>query len=502
MDNIRYSNETQYTSPEMEDKRGLTVYSMTDLEKVTGRDKEGRLLSWGIERPYFYLSVYQREEMFRLSSPVFGLISSRMNRMGGLDFNITSTKYKEDQLAEEMKDQNLLYNELKGSLEPKDIIQKAQIYRELSQRLLNIKPDLSNFDSCLLRWKRGIKRVENDMTDEIKEWLKEPNQGVLWQDFVKKWTECLLVHGSSSIYKDVSNGRLENFDTLPGGTVYRIKSPYFSGVSGYVQLVPGYIEPKIYFSDEISYVDYLPTSSRNYGMVPLEALIKKVTESLFFDDKMAVEADGTKLPEKMVIITDNSPFGSLDDSEKTDLPIDKEDQKRIEEKMNTKVKGGVMTFTGNNAQVVDLSRADTMANQMQRQKDIREEVALVFNATNMEVNLTGSENTSGRSTSIAQMEIEQGKGIAPIAKLFSAVINRHILPFRAGNGFEFEFELGKNEMESKQLDKIKLETGEITINEIRERENKPTFGEEYNKPVQGSSTPVGDEMNPLYMREG
>ncbi|NCN22597.1 hypothetical protein GW934_03865, partial [Candidatus Falkowbacteria bacterium] len=162
-------------------------------------------------------------------------------------------------------------------------------------------------------------------------------------------------------------------------------------------------------------MDYLPVSSRNYGMIPLEALIKKVTESLLFDNMMANQADGTKPPEKMVIVTEQNPFGSLDGDDAKDIPLDVDEQKRIEQKLSQPIKNGVMTFSGNHVEVVDLTRSDSMGNQMQRQKDIREEVALVFNATNMEVNLSGSDNTSGRSTSQAQMEIEQGKGIAPIA---------------------------------------------------------------------------------------
>jgi hypothetical protein len=320
-----------------------------------------------------------------------------------------------------------------------------------------------------------------------------------WSNFAKKWTHSFLIHGATAIYKQLVNGKLTNFDTLPGGTVYKIKSPYFSGVSGYVQAVPGYIEPKIYFSDEISYSEYLPISTRNHGMIPLEALIKKVAEGLLFDDKMARESDGTIPPQKLIIITSNNPFGSMDETEKHDIPLDPVEQKRIEEKIKEPIKNGIVTFFGNNIEVVDLSRADTMGVQMQRQKDIREEVAYVFNATNMEVNLTGSDDTSGRSTSEAQSEIEQGKGIAPIAVELASEVKTGILPLRYGYGLEFEFELGKNEKEEKELDVLMLQTGEMTKNEIREKYGKPTFGEEYDKP-DGAPEAGQSEMNPIFTR--
>ena len=70
-------------------------------------------------------------------------------------------------------------------------------------------------------------------------------------------------------------------------------------------------------------------------------------EALLFDRLMAEQADGTRFPEKVVIINDASPFGDMDAELTT--PIDGADQKRIEEKFKQKVEGGVMTFTGNNA---------------------------------------------------------------------------------------------------------------------------------------------------------
>jgi hypothetical protein len=496
---IRYSNETQYSAPDMKDKRGVQVYSMSDLMQVTGRDKEGKLISWGVEHPYFYLTISQREEMFRLSSPVFGLVSSRMNRLSGLQFNIVSEKHKEDEIVEELKEYRDIFNEYKNSIDIKYLMAKAKIAGILKETLPDLLPDLSNFEPSLLRWKNRIKRRDKSTTNEAKEWLMEPNQGVIWEDFVKKWVHSLLIHGASSVYKQTENNRLVNFDTLPGGTVYKIKSPYFSGVSGYIQVTPGYTEPKVYFGDELAYTDYLPVSSRNHGMIPLEALIKKVTESLLFDDKMANEADGTKPPEKMIIVTRPNPFGSTDADADRDLPLPADEQKRVEQKINDPVKEGVITFSGNSVEVVDLSRADTMGNQMQRQKDIREEVAMVFNATNMEVNLTGSDNTSGRSTSEAQMEIEQGKGVAPIAKVFSRMIEKNLLPFRFGPGLRFEFELGKNELEEKNLDLLMLQTGEMTKNDIREKYGKTSFGEEYDMPDGGGATQPGqDNFNPLF----
>ncbi|DAC71705.1 MAG TPA: hypothetical protein DSN98_09025 [Thermoplasmata archaeon] len=497
----QYSNESQLGSHPVQDKnkRGITVYSISQIQQMTGRGEKGELLTWGFEQPYFYLTIEQRIQMFRLSSPVLGVVSSRMNRLSGLPFNITSEKKKEDEIVEELKMSAELYNEYRDSLAIGHLGMKAKIYRKMLSVLPDIKPDISNFQTALLRWKRRLKRISQNQCDEVTNWLMEPNAGVDWSSFVKKWVFDMSIHGAAAIYKQEMNGRIENFDVLPGGSVYRIKSPYFTGLNGYVQVVPGFIEPQLFFSNELIYSEYLPTSCRNHGMIPLEALINKIAESLFFDDLMAQSSDGTRLPEKMIIVTEANPFGSMDGTQDRDLPLDKPEQKRLEEKINQPIKGGVMTFTGNTATVVDLSRADTMSNQMQRQKDIREEVALVFNMSNMEVNLTGSGDVSGRATAEVQQEIDQGKGIGPIAVSLKNAIERGLLPFRFGCGFKFEFELSKNEQEEKQLDLLMLQTGELTKNEVREKYNKATFGPEYDKPDgTGNQQPGAGQMNPLY----
>ena len=81
-------------------KRGIQVYNLTDIIGITGRDEKGQLLSWGVQQPYFYLAIRQRNEIFRLCSPVFGVVSSRMKRIAGMDFKIMPMKKKEDEMKE------------------------------------------------------------------------------------------------------------------------------------------------------------------------------------------------------------------------------------------------------------------------------------------------------------------------------------------------------------------------------------------------------------------
>ena len=137
-----------------------------------------------------------------------------------------------------------------------------------------------------------------------------------------------------------------------------------------------------------------------------------------------------------------------------------------------------------------------------RQKDIREEVALVFNMSSMEVNLTGSEQTSGRSTSESQSEIEQGKGVIPILKTFENKITQDLITARYNYGYQLEFDRGSNEMDEVTLDKAKLLTGELTQNELRESKGKPIFvGQQYDLPQGQGSQSGNDELNPQFIKQ-
>jgi hypothetical protein len=486
--------------------RGIQVYYMSALSGVTATDKDGHHVPTRVEQPVFYLSVNERNEIFRLCTPVLGVVSSRMMRISGLNFHVKPIKEIEDQLVEEMKGKKSLYEEYGDMGSFTDLYVRSSVVKDLRFNLPDLKPDMSNFDNSLLRWKQRFSRKQQHSTEEIEDWLSEPNTGVTWSEFVKKWVYDIHIHGASSIYKQYENNVLQNFDVLIGGTVQKIKYTYFSSMEGYIQLIYGF-EPQVFFGDEISYAQYLPRSTSAQPIIPLEALINKVAEVLMFDHKMAQEADGTVPPEKAVVVTETGKPFSMDAEGDAEIPLDVGEQKRIEEKVNTPIKNGIITFSGNNATVVDLSRADTLGVRSERQKDIREEVALVFNMSNMEVNLTGSGDTSGRATSESQEEIEAGKGTSPHVKLLEEKITRDIITARYGYGFKLDIERQKNELEEKRLDELMLNTGELTENELREKYNKSTFvGEEYDKPRGASTTgspfsPDGSQINPFFNRQ-
>lgn len=478
--------------------RGLQIYTATQLRAITGRTETGERITGTYDQSVFYLTLEERLNIFRLCSPVFSVVTSRMNTVSGMEFDVISDKKNEDRIHEQLKNYYDFVNETKSINDPKYIIARAKIIQQIKETLPDCLPDLSNFSKALLRWKRRIQGQKTDKGDEIKEWILQPNLNDRYEEYIKKTIFDLMVHGSLSVYKEKMGGIIENFYLLPGGTVIPLRNKYIGGPTAYVQITSTADEPLIYFQDELSYANYCPTSARAYGYIPLEALINKITETLFFDRLMAEQADGTRPPEKVIIIANNSPFGDM--NKEINVPVNEDEQKRIEDKVNEPIKNRVMTFTGNVVQVVDLSRENTMPIQMQREKDIREEVGMVFQATALEMNLAGSENLSGRSTADAQREVYNSRAVKPMIKIIKMIFDRDIIPFRYGPGWKVDYDKGKTEVETLDILQRKVNLDLYSTNELRvdELNEDPFPDEQYDRPTGGNSqSPDGSQQNPF-----
>ena len=478
-------------------RRGFNVYSFQDLVGIRGKNKYGEYTQGITDRPYFDLSVPERVRIFQKSTPVFGVVTSRMNKISGIEFDIIPDKKNEDKIVDEIRFKKMIVDEYAGQMDVKYITARMQLIMELQQIFPELLPDLSNFEGSLLRWKKRLNYLTVDRGNEIKEWLMQPNNTNNWEEFSKLWVHDLMVHGAGVLYKEEVSGKIDNIYILPGGSVIPLKSRFVGGAQAFVQIIQTY-QAQIFFGDEMVYTKYIPTTFRAYPMIPLEALINKVTESLLFDKLMADQADGTKPPEKVVVFGDKSPFGDFDQA--TDVPVDKREQRRIETKLNEQKDRAVTTLTGiGTPLILDLTKENTMGVQMERQKQIQKDVALVFNMSNMEINETGSDGTSGRATSDSQERIEFGKGIYPIMLIQENAMNQQILPFRFGGRYRFEYKKGQNELAQLRKEQMEIQMGKKSINEIRSESNLNPFPDkQFDVPtIARQAMPDGSEQSPF-----
>lgn len=448
-----------------QNRRGYANYSFSQLMGITGVNKHGESQYVQYEQPLFILDPVTRVEIFQTCSPILGVITTRMNRISGMSFDIVPDRQQEDRIAEELKVLKQIYDE-----HPVDnfysIGVKMGCSQKIRQELWDVLPDMSNFNQALLRWKRRITSRKLDEAQRVHDWLMQPNQKDTWDSFIKKYVMDLHLHGATSIYKEVLNRKIENIYILPGGSVYPVQSRFIGSYSAFIQLSSG-LRPQIFYPDEVSFDSYIPSSVSTYGHVPIDALVNKIAESLFFDRLMAEQADGTRPPEKILVFGEQMPLGDIG-TDNFDSAIDPSEQKRIEHIVNEYRKSAVRVLSGYGQPfVLDLTRENIMSTQMERQNMIKQDIALVFNMSNMEINESGGDGTSGRNTADAQERIENAKGTLPITKSIENMFNFNILPFRFGGGYRMKYQTQNTDVQKAELVKLKMETGIYAVNEIR-----------------------------------
>lgn len=481
--------------------RGINVYNVSQLMGYSGITKEGERVATAVDYPFFVLTVPERIDIARLCGPVFGVIAGRQQRIAGMRWKVTAVKKNMDREYVTMKELHSLFTEYAKATDFKSLGVRIRCVMELKRRMPDVLPDLSNFQGALMRWKRRMMSADEDRCSEIEDWLTHPNQEDTFENLTKKAVFDMHTHGGGAIYKETLDRRLENIYILPGGTVNPVRAKRVGMGVAFIQIVDGE-QPQLFFQDELSYLWYAPRSDNSYGQLPIEALVNKVAEVLLFDQRAAEMADGTKPPEKLIAFGDRSPFGGIGDME-FEVPLDKAEQKRLETVVNEARKEAIRVITGyGTPAIVDVSRADTFQYQSERQRMVREEVGLVFGASAMEMNLSGSENTSGRNTSEAQERSDLYKGVYPVIQTWENFWNYDVLPFRFGSGFRFAYEPEVSEAEVVKLQTAKKNSGLYSTNEIRTDDMgmDPFEGEEYDKPDAPKAAQPGTEDTPLITR--
>lgn len=488
--------------------RGVNIYTLSDLLSVSGETKSGEQVTGQIQQNLFTLSLDERVQIYRKCGPVFGAITGRANRIAALKWKVKKVNKDDDRIEAMIKMAVDVHKEY-ADPDVRSAVVRARCCAFVARTLPDVKPDLSNAMTALLRWKRRNKLRYEDRSTQIEDWLHRPNAEDNLSQFIRKTVIDMCVHGAGSWYKEraAATGLVENLYMLPGGTVLPFRGMFVGGGVAYAQILNG-VPPKVYFNDEIAFIPYAPNSTLSYGAVPLEALVNKIAESLLFDEQAAMKADGTSAPEKLIVMNENLPFGDEETAKDLPIPLTQEEQSRIETLVNEPRRNAIRLLTGYGGSgqpvVVDLSRESTFAAQSDRQDKILRDIAIVFNMSNIEINLTGSQDTSGRETSETQEETDQQKGWKPMATDVEDKFNTDVLPERWGPDYRLEMDKGLSDTQQIELEKARLATGSYDVNRIRmDRGDEPYPEEIYNRPPgQGAAQPApdGSETSPLAVR--
>jgi hypothetical protein len=81
-------------------RRGINVLSLSELMSAQARGKDGSMHTVQYDQPLFGLSPSEKSDIFRLCTPIWGVVTSRMNRISGLEWQIVPEKKDEDKIAQ------------------------------------------------------------------------------------------------------------------------------------------------------------------------------------------------------------------------------------------------------------------------------------------------------------------------------------------------------------------------------------------------------------------
>lgn len=486
-------------------RRGQNVYTISEIVGVQGRDNAGRIINGEVQIPIFLLTPQEREYLARLCAPIFAVVNNRSQRISALEWEVTRKKKQEDRIVQSLRNAHDLYKEWDSTTDVKHMIVRARCAKIIREELPDVREDMSNFDRCLRRWSQNQKNVITDSSQEIIDWISEPNDEDDFEEMRKKWTYDLMVHGADAQYMMKLNQRIDSIHMLPGGSVLPLRGRYVGGGVGYVQLMQ-LAEPTIYFQDEMIYDNYIPISARSYGLIPIEALLNKIAETMLFDKLAAERADGTTPPQKIVAFGGNAAGTAILENlegEKLEIPLGPEEQSRLEHKINEERKNAIITLTGMGTPVaIDISKADTFATQSERQDKLIRDIGMVFSASNAEMNLDGSMEFSSQDVAKQQERQERERGIYPIVRIMDKTVTKKWIPGRFGPGWKMETKTSLSDAEKLALDREMLQSGLYDVNYIKEKNGEPIYDkEEFNYPQGAQPSQPGESANsPVFMR--
>jgi hypothetical protein len=452
-----------------DNRRGYAVLDDRIILPQAAVNKYGETETVNYALSNIALDIYERIDIFRSCSPIFSIVTGRMNYISGMDWRITQKKKFEDEIAYKIKFAKQIFDEFNGSEDPRHIGTTAKAKQFINQYLFDLLPDMSNFDKSLFRWSTKIRKDISFKAEEIEDWLHKPSKNMTIENFLKILVFNTHIHGIAGVYKKKSSfsNRINELYTLPGGSVYPRAKVFVDDPDGLIQVIDNY-KAQLFDNDEATAISFAQFDTNDFCM-PLDAIINNVSEILLFERRAADMSNGEKYPEKMVVFGQTVPFGDLGgNGESFSMPLPKNEQEKIQQTVNETRKDAILIVSGvGTPAVVDISRANTFTAQSERIRMIREQIGNVFGASNAEMNLTGTDNTNGRESSQTQERKDREKGIYPHLKSIENMFNYDIIPKRYSSDWIFSFEMTLSEKEQIEMWKNKLDSGLFSVNEIR-----------------------------------
>ena len=362
----------------------------------------------------------------------------------------------------------------------------------------SIKKEVSQSDWAIVP-KPG-KTVSKKLIDKITDrFLYVNTQGENFRILLDRVIEDIMVI-DAGVIEVVRNakGDITDLNSIDGATIKPVLNKYgeYDQDRAYVQEVDGKIVAE-FKAEDIIYIMSNPQSDMRYygyGLSNIESILLAVQASLNAD-----------MYNSKAFSDDNIPPGILDLGD-----ISQEEAERFQMLWDATVVGSTrklkMVWGSGNGKKYTPFQANNKDMQFVEYIDWLSRLKLaVYGLTPLDANITQDIN---KSVAAAQRSISQSRGVRNIKKLLEEYLYRNLLISMGGKDLDFKFEVNSTMEEKKtqaEIDKIYIETGVITPNQVAEREGfdfSNTKVDDYQEPTvidtQDPSKRKGKHFKPLY----
>ena len=327
--------------------------------------------------------------------------------------------------------------------------------------------------------KEPSEAIVKEVTDffEGREWIES------WESGLRRMLPDLLLYDCGlmvKVFKKSSydeNGELKSKKEKPIEIMARDGRSFLKDMSIHGKIIKYWQyswisisgKPVSFAADEIVYLQMRPQSRSPYGVSNLE-VIKSVVDYL----TSSINAN-RKYWENGFF-----PGGHLDHPDMVDIDELKKRAQLYKEQLKGEGNYNKWLITSGGVKVTPLQFTNQQMSWLQSSEYFAKIVFSIFKVPASELGFTDSSIT--RSTGIQQSQIYKSKGIQNVLRLLENYINREIIwkHFNQDVKFVFDRSLDLQDLTIRtNIDKTNVDTGIVTINEIRKRDGLELFEDDF-----------------------
>jgi HK97 family phage portal protein len=417
------------------------------------------------------------------SNQMLELVSSNMGYYSYSPLQVVDTRVKTPGLLKSVYTTDFFYNPPFGrprfldyvELEPyENNVYIKLVVNHLIDSITQTDWDIVGVDEEKEPPKAVIKELEDFF--EGRNWIES------WESGLRRMLPDLILYDCGVFIKIFAkkdydkNGELKNKKAKPIEIMARDGRSFLKDMSVHGKIIKYWQyswmsitgKPVSFAADEIVYLQMRPQSRSPYGTANLE-VVKNVVDYL----TAAITAQRAFFENGMF------PGGSIDFADVVDI----EELKKRAQLMKDQLKGeGNMNkwlISSGGTKVTPLQFTSQQSQWIQGSEYLAKIIFGIFKVPATELGFTEGQN---RSVSIQQSSTYKVKGVKNILSLLENYINREIIwrHFSTDVKFVFDRSLDLQDLTIRtNIDKINVDTGLVTINEIRKRDGKETFEDDF-----------------------